>query len=243
MAKRKSQRNYEEVTNGIQKKKSVSQQTEVKSGLGSRDSELIQCPSSSDDHRIGLAHGVTVGGVHQPDVSSDSGTCESSSGGTTDLGGRDIGSLGDNPSSGCDAESERLRSHLSTGEDVDLLAADSDTGGHVPLRSGLAFGLESHEEDEQSRAASYSGEEFSRIEYPTGVADRVSFTDTGMNTDDCIHAMKLLARFMDMCNAFSDYPNADIPEIKECYNAWEQEYAAIATIYYKALDDLEESGG
>ena len=67
--------------------------------------------------------------------------------------------------------------------------------------------------------------------------------DSGMTQDDCIHAMKLLARFMDMCNAFSDYPNADIQEIKECYNAWSQTYAEIATIYYNLLDTPEEYGG
>ena len=64
-----------------------------------------------------------------------------------------------------------------------------------------------------------------------------------MNTTDCIHAMKILARFMDVCNAISDHPNADIPEIRECMEAFVDTYTEVVNFYDNILDTLEGRGG
>lgn len=64
-----------------------------------------------------------------------------------------------------------------------------------------------------------------------------------MTTDQCIHAMNLLARYMDVCNSLSDFPNATIKEIADCIHALEDASDSIIKSCYESLDTLEMFGG
>ena len=242
MAKKK--RKYEEVTNGVQKKiPVVPTSVSPKSGLDTGSSE------SSDNSKSGGCRSSespklsTSGRIHEPDSNPSSGSVEGDVVRHSGQPRHDHGSMGSDSVTGCDNYTVGLFPPPSGSPTLDDVDANLPVGDNVSLRARFPLGHQGTEEDAEPRGTDPFRGEWSSLDRPAGVQCGMESLDTGMNTTDCIHAMKILARFMDVCNAISDHPNADIPEIRECMEAFVDTYTEVVNFYDNILDTLEGRGG
>lgn len=241
MARKK--RNYEEVTNGVSRKIQAETLPAQADGLEERriESEQLSQPEQRDGlHPIEWS---ADGELHETNTDTDRGSCTSDAVGFSSDLGRDNRSMGNHQDTGCDTDSGRLLSSDLVGEELAYVETNLHNRNNVPLRSGLGIGHSSEAENGGGGAGDIRNREHSQQLNPSGIPHRNSDSDNGMTTDDCIHAMNVLARFMDVCNAISDHPNADISEIEDCIHAYIDATQRSVNYCYQTLDNLAKRGG
>lgn len=155
----------------------------------------------------------------------------------------DIWVLGDNRNPGRDADQHRLRPNDRRRQAMD----DMEALRPIPKRERRDV-QDGHRSNDTPEGGSGAGRELlsdqlGAVGHNDSFNDRHPSVDSGLSTDDCIHAMNMMSRYMDVCNALSDFPNATIEEIEECRIAWMHSVQAAVKSYYKTLDTLSDAGG
>lgn len=160
-----------------------------------------------------------------------------------DRDGQMLRDMGDNPGTGCDSNHSGLGPVSTGGQELAHLDTVADTCIDGTSTASDDSGYEGEAEVPTGRGAELL-HNVGQSQYDEQRLDmQVPYVVYGMTTEDCIHAMKLLARFMDMSATLSDYPNASMQECKEVLDAFSNEADDIVTYYYQTLDTLEQSGG
>ena len=172
------------------------------------------------------------------DSDADGRGSERSSGLDDGCNGLDVRDMGDNPGSGCHVNDHGLEPLDSGRQELADLATLESPREHIGRTSSDKDRHEGSTEVQEGRGTELLHRK-QRIEYGSSGMDSEG-TDalSGMTTEDCIHAMKLLARFMDVCNAISDMPNSTAAEVLECMDAFSLQADEIVTYYYQTIDTV-----
>lgn len=216
-------------------------------GLDLGTGEQLERRSDRTDGSIQLPLFNGVEEVHPPYLVQDSRANVRGSSEHVTSDGLSAGSVGSDQDPGRHTSSSGLEPDQPGGQELDVVAA---LGTSVEHESSSSILPDRHQDETEVRGSGRESEplrnELSSLDAEDALpVQRPVFADgvTGLTTEDCIHAMKLLARFMDVCNVLSDYPNADMEEIRQCMDAFDVQVDETVTYYYQTLDTLEQLGG